>query len=421
MKKNKHSYISQKKIRAQQEQCYRIAKKVLRHFELDPALLEVYTKKQKEKLFRVFFEPPIVKPDKERTVPRQYVRVIHAKLYQFMKNNFYGKPENQLTHMDFAVYGLSFLLNLSNMYKRDNLFLPGTPQGDAAKLIHETCNFQHVIHHGFNDALSEVWYLTKGFSKVNFRLYGFKYEHDAIHFPCRCCTGLKMTIRLTAQDSESKKFKYNNIERRAFRLVFIGAGNYLASKVTIARKDVFPSAKEEERLNIYIQSHVLHRFKERLDAFSPENRNLLIQDSLINFPQLVSRDKQKMFRCFINDEYPIGYFTFFIQDNDLVINTFLPIASENTLEGKKLHQLLPLSKEEIVYLGMDKVSFFLNVDFEQIPVLKQALIDSGIWQIKVELDDLFGTGETDVEYPIDANKTKFVKDFFDKLQEHRIK
>jgi hypothetical protein len=51
-----------------------------------------------------------------------------------------------------------------------------------------------------------------------------------------------------------------------------------------------------------------------------------------------------------------GYFTCFLKSDDVVINTFLPITSQNTPEGKKLYESLSLSREEITYLGMDRIS-----------------------------------------------------------------
>ena len=110
-----------------------------------------------------------------------------------------------------------------------------------------------------------------------------------------------------------------------------------------------------------------------------------------------------------------------MQGNDIVINTFLPFTSSNTPEGQKLHQLIALSKDEIIYLGMDKLSFYSDVDFDQIPVLKNALIDSNIWETKLALDDNHAEeyeqydDATKKEYQIKKQKkTQFVKTFFDK-------
>ncbi|MDR1897593.1 MAG: hypothetical protein LBR10_12465 [Prevotellaceae bacterium] len=147
---------------------------------------------------------------------------------------------------------------------------------------------------------------------------------------------------------------------------------------------------------MYVQSHVFHRFRERLDIFSPTCHNLLFQYAFSRYLKLVQYDNRYLFACLIDDDAPpIGYFTFLIRGDDIVVNTFLPIVGDNTPEGKKFQELLSLGKEEIIYLGMDKLSFFTKVDFEQILKLKQALIDSNIWKMKLALDDLCYDEEDD--------------------------
>ena len=51
----------------------------------------------------------------------------------------------------------------------------------------------------------------------------------------------------------------------------------------------------------------------------------------------------------------------------------------------------------------------------KIPELKQALIDSKIWPVKLELDGFDTIADTDDDAsPIDMNKTMFVKNYFEK-------
>jgi hypothetical protein len=63
---------------------------------------------------------------------------------------------------------------------------------------------------------------------------------------------------------------------------------------------------------------------------------------------------------------------------------------------------------------MDKLSFFTLIDFDQIPILKQALIDSGVWKTKEEIERIRRNASAE-PYPVDMNKTLFVKKFFDKM------
>ncbi|MDR2928055.1 MAG: hypothetical protein LBV41_07645 [Cytophagaceae bacterium] len=403
--------------RTQQERCYSVTKKMLHHLGLEPEMIDVFTKKQRLDLLTVWFEAPIVKPKKEKTVPRHYVRNIHANMHTFMKTKFWGNIENQLTYMDAAIYGMSFLLNLSNMYEQGRL-IPDSIQEQTAKQIYEKRSKESVLDDIFENVLYEVWFCTRCFSKVNFRMYGYEFKLENSKRANGLC--LKVTVLLTAQDSESKKFTHNGISRRAFRVLHTADGRY-ENKSFIRRNLIFADAKENETLNIYIQSHVLHRLKERLDTYGPALHNLTVLYAFTNGVQIVSAGRQKLFSCLTSDAVPIGYFTFFVQGSDIVINTFLPLLSPDTPEGKKFHELLPLSNDDMNYLGMDKTSFLLTIDFEQIPVLKQALVEAGVWATKLKLDSLSNDGIDDItKTSIDMNRTIFVKKFFEKLSTETV-
>jgi hypothetical protein len=64
---------------------------------------------------------------------------------------------------------------------------------------------------------------------------------------------------------------------------------------------------------------------------------------------------------------------------------------------------------------MDKLSFFVTVDFDEIPILKNALTESGLWKLKQELDA--GAPGGDVNADIDRVKTRFIKNFFQKTED----
>lgn len=401
--------------RSELDKCYVAAKKILRHYGLAPELIDVFSKKQKEQLFQKFYQNPSIRPAKERTIPRQYVVSINSSIYQFMKTHFWGDPANHLSYMELATYGLSFLSNINYHYE-NNYYADGTPQWDAAKRICEQFDGDEVIDTGFKEVLDEVWSMTRSYSRVNYRMYGFYFDCDII--PLSHSGGFKcrLAIQITAQDCETKVFSYNNVYRKAFQIFNTPDGFYLPSPVRIPQSMVYNNAANEKDFNIYIQSHALHRFKERLDLFSPTIQNLLFQYTFTGNLIYIHTDKRDMFICTIEGDHTLGYFTFFIQGDDLVINTFLPLVNHYAPEGKKLQKALSLSKEELTYLGMDKISFYIYVDFEQIPKLKQALIDADIWPTKLTLERNL-TDVNDDDLKLKASKTLSVKNFFNKREE----
>jgi hypothetical protein len=109
----------------------------------------------------------------------------------------------------------------------------------------------------------------------------------------------------------------------------------------------------------------------------------------------------------------LGYFAFTIDGENLLILTFLPLLSERTPEGHLLNERLHLSSEDLKYLGMDKLSFFFDVDIQQIPLLKQVLYD------ELHLDyirTLYSTNRP-IDGPFNEKRTSFVKNFFQKLED----
>jgi hypothetical protein len=336
-----------------------------------------------------------------------------------MKENFWGDPENKLTYMELATYGLSFLSNIEQLH-RESSFVPGTMQYGAAARICEKFDRDEVLNTAFKEVQYEIWYLTRCYSRVNFRMYGF--ELGCEEFPRSHAGGsdFKLSFRLTARESEAKNFVIKNIVRKTYRMFEMSDGLYCPKPMQFFKHRFYPKAGKEEMFNVYVQSHVLHRFKERIDYFSPPIQNLLFQYAFTRGAKLVRFQKQTLFASLMEDERIIGYFTYFVQGDDMIINTFLPLTSADTPEGKKLNDILSLSKEELIYLGMDKISFLLRIDFDQIPVLKQALIKSGIWPTKEVLHRVYYKDEPeDTPSSIDPQTTLFVKAFFDKQQQLR--
>ena len=400
---------------------YNVAKKVLLFLKLEPNLIDVFTKNQKSILLHNFYETPVVKADKPNTVPRQYVKNINNELYKFMKTTYFGDPYIKLTYMEFLTYGLNFLSNLEAMHIKGRKFGVDNPQAVAADLICAKYDIDELRDKISIQEIFQALYLyTRGYSRINFRCYGFTVDYEQIPQTLIGCTNFKLTIRLTAHDSEVKRFVFNNIERKAFKLFIPPIGGNIPENATVGRRQVIPSSIWNNKMNIYIQSHVLHRFKERADLLDPNHHNIILQFTFTVGLKLIKMGNQILFACAIEGK-TFGYFAFFVQGNDVVINTFLPFTSSNTPEGQKLYQLTALSKDEIIYLGMDKLSFFSDVDFDQIPVLKKTLIDSNIWETKLELDKNHAENYEDYddaakkEYQIKKQKkTQFVKNFFDK-------
>jgi hypothetical protein len=114
------------------------------------------------------------------------------------------------------------------------------------------------------------------------------------------------------------------------------------------------------------------------------------------------------------DEKTIGYFVFTIEGKNLFVLTLLPLLSYNVPEGRILYERLHLSPEDLKYLGMDKLSFFFDVDIEQIPMLKKVLHD----ELHLDYVRTIYNSFRMRDRSFNEKKTLFVKNFFQKLEEH---
>jgi hypothetical protein len=77
----------------------------------------------------------------------------------------------------------------------------------------------------------------------------------------------------------------------------------------------------------------------------------------------------------------VGYFPYVVLDNALLLLSFLPLSSPITPEGAMLNKILGIQLEDSKYIGLDKLSFYTQTDFETIPKLKLALEKAGMWHL----------------------------------------
>jgi len=129
-------------------------------------------------------------------------------------------------------------------------------------------------------------------------------------------------------------------------------------------------------LKIYVQSHVVERLNERLDPFLKGFGYFIIITCLI---------EKKIFRCddgsflylFDYNSKKLGYLKADIIGDKLLVRTFLFLTNNGTPEGKKLEELFGIQKADKKYMGIDRLSTFVNSDIEDNEELKQLFCKAG--------------------------------------------
>jgi len=346
------------------------ARKLLQQFGFDPDLFDQFSKKQKLKMMMVQMLPPKVSVKYGHSVPRQYVNYIKLEVHNYLKG-YFGDASLKMTYEEFVTTGLSFISYVTRLNDK---------QGDIASefvrnfstLIAELEKEDYLIVSLLEFVQNQLFEI----SKINIRLYGVMWGFE-IESP----KSVAGHLYLTAAAPECVNFTWHNKVRPAYRLGNGNLNELTPFWVTVPRNSVVPGSFDESPLNIYVQNHALMRIKERLDTLIPYNRNAAIMFSLLDF-KIVKAKTGRILCTFIDAKNQLlGYLPFTIEGDKLFVLSFIPLSCPTVPEGSRLCKILNITKEDMEFLGMDKLSFYQNTDFDAIPNLKAALIEAGLWHL----------------------------------------
>lgn len=383
-----------------------VGRKLLRLAGADVAFLDRLTKTQLHTILNTPCEKPRVVIKKGSRVPRAYLRYIHSTLFsQFETTFMMNDEETGLSLADMASYGAAFIEGL-RLYLKRTTIVRGEEQAvrDALKAIEEA---QLLGKNLTSQVIRAILYQLMSISQVQFRLYGFRGTFEYSRYDV-----VYMLITLMSVVPESAMFQHFGKWRKAYRVCMGPMQSDEICPAMIRYSAIFPTCdpRDDRTLSIYIQSHAVYRMKERLRILTPVNRMMLLYTSLLLSPRIVrGPDDQPLFVASIFSGDVYGYFPFVIQHDKLFILSFLPVTSSLTPEGKRLQEILHLSTKDITYLGMDSLQFLYDIDMEQIPTLKDALIRSGIYRIKEQRH----TPPPPSPPEVVVKQTLFVKKFFE--------
>jgi hypothetical protein len=395
------------KSKAYFDKTYATIRKLLQAYGFDPDFLEAFPKQERRLLMYLQTEPPRFRIEEGHRVPRRLVDFVTESTHRFLRTHYFGDESIGLTYLELATCGMSFATMIQHEHQNCTF-----PPGQAEIIDSLAACFDCVrVSHDIAEVSKYIRQQMLMISKVNFRIYGYDWQFYSTsegreHY-------IKSTVTLSSEEPKSIYFTHKQKERVAFR---VRAGRVIKEPAYDAKiNDFFISCTDRQPplyLGIYIQSHALQRSKERMDIFPAHKRNYYIMEPLLYMHEVsASPTGRPMLLCYTmegNKLVRFGYFPFIVQRKRLIVLTFLPLVSPDTFEGSYLQHRLGLQIEDTTYLGMDKLSFFCTVDFEQIPVLKEAFIATGIWDLVK-----YASHHPDVNFTVDQKKTLMVKKFFE--------
>lgn len=350
-----------------------IARKVLQWLDLDPDLFDEFTKKEKIDMMRLRFNLPIVKAKPGHQIPRHYLKMVQKEINDFIKIYPVGEDEDLgLVYSDFFVYGLSFIGSV------EHAAMGGSekPHYDLFCLIkkrYDEVNEDYSTN-VLNNFSAFVRYQMHAISKINLNIYGFEWEWVV----SRVHVEMRIEVLISVATPRKVYFTYQEKVRPAYQAIQCQYMDEEVAPITIAYNQIIPDSERTHPLEVYVQNHALLRMKERIDVLPGSIRNMCLNNCLLDIHTRTLLNGQIVLE--MNEKLTglIGFLPFTIIGNKLYVLTFLPVCNQNTHEGQRLQQLLGISRKDIEFLGMDKLSFFIDNDFEQVPRLKKAIEDAGL-------------------------------------------
>ena len=356
------------------------ARKYMQLIGLEPDTFDKLPKRMREKLMQIKFSPTRIDVEEGFKIPKKYVELFQRLLITLMQVHTYGDPRFGIKYIDFMTFGQALFIGLRNISNEGALF----PQEHielartiSDKMIAYEDAAENEEHHCSIKLPRLICQLLQSLTKINYRYYTCKLEWKAIS------DGLRMQSFLTFSsiEAERKHIKIDGRSRTAFQL-----GCYLIEpEPEWALMPVELILKDKRGfLPIFIQQHALIRLGERLHPQVNFYINKVLAATFFGIDGIKIIDAitgQSLICAFDSDKNLVGYFPFIQIDECILLTSFLPLSSPITPQGSVLNKLLGMSIEDNAYLQMDKLSFYLQTDFDVLPTLKKALKEAEMWHL----------------------------------------
>jgi hypothetical protein len=329
---------------------YRKVKEFLTQFG-QPKLFELLTLQSLDKLYRFRISPPIFEFDPTVDVSSSELKKLKDELYKNM-NCFQVIIDNK--KMSFSAYE----------YLTTGLTLYTAILDEDCKLVTDLKKIREKIDPVFFELFSSKT-LTHNIGILELSLSEGLNNLDGFMYP------MKYDLKLTNDKRIGLFFYYSEIKnqkieigingnyRPAYRVGWTCWGEFI--KLTMPAKklrldiSIYPA-----EIEVYIQSHALHRLSERLDNIRIEELQMCVFFSVIRC-RIIKRHGNKYFiEYYLSDTYKVGYLVAKMVDNKLIIQTFLLLTQSETPEEKKLRALTGFEREDIEFLKLDKISAFYD-------------------------------------------------------------
>lgn len=140
------------------------------------------------------------------------------------------------------------------------------------------------------------------------------------------------------------------------------------------------SADSDEALDVVIQNHAFIRLRERLDNLETGFVHWSMFNSIMH-PTYVAGRNGCVLMEFNFLQSKLGYLVVELVEDMILIRTFLFLTQSGTPEGDKIEEICGLGRLDKKYLGIDKFSTFMSLDFTHDPEVTQIFENAGCHEL----------------------------------------
>lgn len=368
-KRRKKRPSAQQQKQKQAEQRKKFYRKVRYFFVLieKEHLFGLISERELQYLWKLRMRAPKVKPEDDCSLSAKHVKMMTEALYYYLNDHKVDIPgtNKQINAYDYLTTGLTiyaFILQESNQdfQKGDEFYEEMRP----------------ITENLFGD---ELELLIKKLKTILGMIYdGIDIDHYPVQFEWGggqgAHQGMFAAFIVNKVVNPIIHIKTGGSRRPAYQVGF--ALDHFVPLQLKAEILHLETAEYPELLNVYIQSHALRRLSERVDLLAQGELRWCMYDSLAQPTVIPYRHNSYLIEYRVLG-YKIGYLVADLMKNKIIIRTFLLVTQCGTPEEKKLCSNTGLSKEDIAYLNLCKLSSFVNSDIYENQTLKVMFEEAG--------------------------------------------
>ncbi|MCY1722837.1 hypothetical protein OU798_20990 [Prolixibacteraceae bacterium Z1-6] len=295
------------------------------------------------------------------------LRVLNQYFSHFLHHSYVDieYANARLTYSDFSVYAITLYIFWVDVHK------------NFPKIADRFKNCFPVFNHGFDDHYAVVEDKIDKFLQVlgwmfsDFKKSVVRFDRDQPqkHEADYQKRSLYNNWIIENKRGENELLEINGHKRANYRLYF-NSGKAFEPLCVTPQQLGLTGIMQDFRLQVFIQQHAINRIKERISEQYELICYLDVVYAILTNAIPLNNNKSFLFPL-SHGKVKLGYLKADIIGDKLVIRTFLFLTNNGTPEGKILHDLLGVVKADKAYLGIDKLSTFINSDIKNDARLKE--------------------------------------------------